>query len=70
MIPCSSISNNTAAYYVDTASNPSSPSHFTKDIPSNVSQVGSQSTLTEVLYYTLKSTPKNPRRSVYIIGMD
>ena len=44
MISCSPTSSDTAAHNLDTASNPSSQSHFTKDIPSNVLQVRTRST--------------------------
>jgi len=39
MIPCFSASNGTDAHHRDTISNRSSPSQFTKDSPSNISQV-------------------------------
>jgi hypothetical protein len=44
MIPCFPASNGTDARHCDTISNRSSPSHFTKDSPSNISQVRTRST--------------------------
>ena len=37
MIPCFPINSDTDAYHCDIVSNRSSPSHLTKDIPSNIS---------------------------------
>ena len=36
MIPCFPTSNDTDAHHCETISNRSSPSHFTKDSPSNI----------------------------------
>ena len=44
MIPCFPASNGTDAHHCDTISNRSSPSHFTKDSPSNISQVRARPT--------------------------
>ena len=44
MIPCFPASNGTDAHHCDTISNRSSPSHFAKDSPSNISQVRTRST--------------------------
>jgi hypothetical protein len=38
MISCSPTSSDTAAHNLDTASNPSSQSHFTKDIPRKITK--------------------------------
>ena len=54
MIPCFPISIDTDAHHCDTVSNRSSPSHLTKDIPSNISQVRTQST-TEKLRHCLEN---------------
>ena len=42
MIPCFPASNGTDAHHCDTVSNRSSPSYFTKDSPSNISQIRTQ----------------------------
>ena len=53
MIPCFPISSDTDAHHLDTVSNPSSPSHFTKDIPFNISQVRTRSTMIQKNYAML-----------------
>ena len=52
MIPCFPASNGTDAHHCDTISNRSSPSHFTKDSPSNISQVRTRSTIIQKKYAT------------------
>ena len=44
MIPCFPASDGTDAHHCDTISNRSSPSQFTKDSPSNISQVRTRPT--------------------------
>ena len=44
MIPCFPANSSTDAHHCDIISNRSSPSHFTKDSPSNISQVRTRST--------------------------
>ena len=66
MIPCFPASNGTDAHHCDTISKRSSPSHFTKDRPSNISQVRTRSTTTYLChclenqkgYYYLRNSDK------------
>ena len=48
MIPCFPTSSDTDAHHCDTVSDRSSPSHLTKDIPFNISQVRTRSTTTKL----------------------
>ena len=67
MIPCSPTSSDTAAHNFDTVSNASSPSHFTKNISSNVSQVRIRST-TKKLRHAWKIT-KNIIFDIFVMVM-
>ena len=44
MIPCFPANNSTDVHHCDIVSSRSSPSHFTKDTPLNISQVRTRST--------------------------
>ena len=54
MIPCFPANNSTDVHHCDIVSSRSSPSHFTKDTPLNISQVRTRST-TKKLNRCLKS---------------
>ena len=54
MIPCFPANNSTDAHHCDIISNRSSPSHFTKDSPFNISQVRTRPT-TNNLCHCLKN---------------
>ena len=54
MIPCFPASNGTDAHHCDTISNRSSPSHFTKDSPSNISQVRTRPTTNNLCHSAWK----------------
>ena len=54
MIPCFPANNSTDAHHCDIVSNRSSPSHFTKDSPSNISQVRTRSTTKKLCHRKIK----------------
>jgi hypothetical protein len=53
-IPCFPAHNGSGAYYCDTISNRSLPSHFTKDSPSNISQVRTRPTTNYATAWKIK----------------